>query len=153
MSIEIKQLNSTSEAFWKEMEQLLAWDTESDTQIFSTVSDILSSVRKRGDEAVIELTARFDDLKVSQMAELELPAKALKQAYEGLPDDQKAALKVAVDRIRRYAEKQVMTSWEYTEEDGTVLGQQVMPLDRVGLYVPGGKAAYPSSVLMNAIPA
>lgn len=153
MTLEIRQLNSSSSTFWKEMEQLLAWDTESDEQIFSTVSNILSSVKKQGDAAVIELTQKFDDLQVDHMSELEMPAEALKKSYEGLPDEQKDALKIAVERIRRYAEKQTMTSWEYTEDDGTVLGQQVMPLDRVGLYVPGGKAAYPSSVLMNAIPA
>ena len=153
MSIEIRQLSSSSDNFWKEMEQLLAWDTESDAQIFSTVSDILAKVRQHGDAAVMELTQRFDNLEVSHFSELEMSADSLKQAYEGLPQEQKDALKVAVDRIRSYAEKQTMTSWEYTEEDGTVLGQQVMPLDKVGLYVPGGKAAYPSSVLMNAIPA
>ena len=153
MSIEIRQLSSSNDSFWKEMEQLLAWDTESDAQIFSTVSDILANVRKRGDAAVMELTQRFDNLEVSDFSELEMSADSLKQAYEGLPQEQKDALKVAVDRIRSYAEKQTMSSWEYTEEDGTVLGQQVMPLDKVGLYVPGGKAAYPSSVLMNAIPA
>ena len=153
MSIEIRQLSSSSDNFWKEMEQLLAWDTESDAQIFSTVSDILAKVRQHGDAAVMELTQRFDNLEVSHFSELEMSADSLKQAYEGLPQEQKDALKVAVDRIRSYAEKQTMISWEYTEEDGTVLGQQVMPLDKVGLYVPGGKAAYPSSVLMNAIPA
>ncbi len=153
MSIEIKQLSSQDENFWSDMEQLLAWDSVSDEQVLSTVSEILSSVRHQGDAAVIDFTTRFDGLHVSDMSELEMPSAALDAAYRGLPEDQKQALKTAQQRITRYAEKQKISSWEYTEEDGTVLGQQVTPLDRAGLYVPGGKAAYPSSVLMNAIPA
>ena len=153
MSIEIKQLSSQDENFWSDMEQLLAWDSVSDEQVLSTVSEILSSVRHQGDAAVIDFTTRFDGLHVSDMSELEMPSAALEAAYRGLPEDQKQALKTAQQRITRYAEKQKISSWEYTEEDGTVLGQQVTPLDRAGLYVPGGKAAYPSSVLMNAIPA
>ncbi len=153
MSIEIKQLSSQDESFWSDMEQLLAWESVSDEQVFSTVSEILSGVRHQGDEAIIDFTIRFDGLHVSDMSELEMPAAALKTAYEGLPEAQKEALGTAVERIQRYAEKQKMSSWEYTEDDGTVLGQKVTALDRAGLYVPGGKAAYPSSVLMNAIPA
>ena len=153
MSIEIKQLSSDSDSFWQDMEQLLAWESVSDEQVFSTVSEILKDVRKRGDAAVIEYTTRFDGLTVNDMADLEMPASALKSAFDGLPDEQRQALRTAAERIQRYAERQKMESWEYTEQDGTVLGQQVTALDRAGLYVPGGKAAYPSSVLMNAIPA
>ena len=153
MSIEIRQLNSQDNTFWDDMKALLAWESVSDDQVFSTVSEILSSVRTQGDAAVIDFTTRFDGLRVNDMSELEMPASTLKEAFDGLPEDQKAALKIAAERIGRYAEKQKMESWQYTEADGTVLGQQISPLDRAGLYVPGGKAAYPSSVLMNAIPA
>jgi histidinol dehydrogenase len=153
MNIEIKQLSSQSEDFWPQLEQLLAWDTVSDEQVMNTVIEILSSVRHQGDAAVLDLTARFDGLKVDSMSDLEMPLEILKQAFDSLPTDQKEALELSADRIRRYAEKQKMDSWEYTEDDGTILGQQVTALDKAGLYVPGGKAAYPSSVLMNAIPA
>jgi histidinol dehydrogenase len=153
MNITIRQLSSSDAGFQAELEKLLAWEEVSDDQVFSTVSEILSSVRTQGDAAVLDLTARFDGLQVEDMSELEMPMATLKQAFEGLPEAQKQALQDASERIRRYAEKQKMSGWSYTEDDGTVLGQQVMPLDRAGLYVPGGKAAYPSSVLMNAIPA
>ena len=153
MSVEIRQISSQDEDFWSQMEQLLAWESVSDEQVFTTVQQIISSVRTQGDAAVLDLTTRFDGLHVEDMADLEMPTDALKKAFDGLPREQKQALQEAADRIRRYAEKQKMSSWEYTEDDGTVLGQQVTPLDRAGLYVPGGKAAYPSSVLMNAIPA
>ncbi len=153
MKIEIKQLSSQSEDFWPQLQQLLAWDTDSDEQVMSTVIEILSSVRHQGDAALLDLTARFDGLKVDSMSELEMPLETLKQAFDSLSTEQKDALELSAKRIRSYAEKQVMDSWEYTEDDGTILGQQVTPLDRAGLYVPGGKAAYPSSVLMNAIPA
>ncbi len=153
MNIEIRQLDSKSEDFWQQLEQLLAWDTVSDEQVFSTVNEILSSVRHQGDAAVLDLTARFDGLSVKDMSELEMPLETLKQAFESLSSEQKSALELSAERIRRYAERQKMDSWEYTEDDGTILGQQVSALDKAGLYVPGGKAAYPSSVLMNAIPA
>jgi len=153
MNIEIKRLNSQQDDFWEQMDDLLAWESVSDEQVHMTVSEILSSVRTQGDAAVLDLTARFDGLQVKDMDELEMPMGMLESAFNSLADGQKQALRDAAERIRRYAEKQKMESWEYTEDDGTVLGQQVMPLDRAGLYVPGGKAAYPSSVLMNAIPA
>ncbi len=114
---------------------------------------IIADVRKNGDHAVIEYTNRFDQRNVSQVSELELAPAILKAAWEGLPKDQAEALQTGADRIRAYAEHQKIESWQYTEADGTVLGQKITSLDRVGLYVPGGKAAYPSSVLMNAIPA
>jgi len=153
MNIEIKQIDSRSEDFWPQLQQLLAWETVSDEQVFSTVSEILSSVRTQGDAAVLDLTARFDGLKVNDMSELEMPLGTLKSTFDSLPAEQKQALELAAERIRRYAERQKMDSWQYTEDDGTILGQQISPLDKAGLYVPGGKAAYPSSVLMNAIPA
>jgi histidinol dehydrogenase len=153
MKIEIKQLNSQQDDFWTQMDDLLAWESVSDEQVFITVSEILSSVKTQGDAAVLDLTARFDGLQVSEMAELEMPMGTLEAAFNSLGEGQKEALKQAAERIRKYAERQKMDSWQYTEDDGTVLGQQVSPLDRAGLYVPGGKAAYPSSVLMNAIPA
>jgi histidinol dehydrogenase len=153
MNIEIKRLNSQQDDFWEQMDDLLAWESVSDEQVHMTVSEILSSVRTQGDAAVLDLTARFDGLQVKDMDELEMPMGMLESAFNSLADGQKQALRDAAERIRRYAEKQKMESWEYTEDDGTMLGQQVMPLDRAGLYVPGGKAAYPSSVLMNAIPA
>lgn len=153
MTIELRRLNSGDEAFSKQLDELLAWDAVSDEQVLSTVTEIISSVRTQGDAAVIDLTRRFDGLQVSAMDELEMPTAVLRQSFEGLPEEQKQALEKAADRIRRYAERQKMDSWEYTEDDGTILGQQVTALDKAGLYVPGGKAAYPSSVLMNAIPA
>ncbi len=153
MKIEIRQLDSQQPGFRDDLKALLAWESVSDEQVFSTVSSILSSVREHGDAAVMEYTSRFDGLQVNDMSELEMPASTLQQAFDGLPQDQKEALQQAAERIGRYAEQQKMAGWQYTEDDGTVLGQQVSPLDRAGLYVPGGKAAYPSSVLMNAIPA
>jgi histidinol dehydrogenase len=117
------------------------------------VADILKDVKQRGDDAVLDYTKRFDRLAVSRMAELELQQAELHAALNGLPAEQRAALQQAADRVREYHQKQLISSWSYTEADGTMLGQQVTALDRVGLYVPGGKAAYPSSVLMNAIPA
>jgi histidinol dehydrogenase len=117
------------------------------------VLDIIADVRKRGDAAVIDYTNRFDKREVVNASELEMSKENLKAAWEGLPEVQAQALQTAADRVRAYAEHQKIQPWQYTEADGTVLGQKITPLDRVGLYVPGGKAAYPSSVLMNAIPA
>ena len=153
MTVDLTRLDARDADFSSRLDELLAWDTVSDAEIFSTVSDILTRVRLHGDEAVLELTRRFDGLEAESLDELEMSPQTLKAAYEALPADQREALRIAAERIRRYAEHQGLESWEYTEEDGTLLGQQVSPLDRAGLYVPGGKAAYPSSVLMNAIPA
>jgi histidinol dehydrogenase len=118
-----------------------------------TVNRIIADIRARGDEALVEYTNRFDGWQAQSAADLEIPLARLEQAWNAIPADQRDALEAAAGRIRAYAEKQKLESWEYEEADGTLLGQQVTPLDRVGLYVPGGKAAYPSSVLMNAIPA
>ncbi len=150
---EIKRLNTGDVAFWSELKDLLAWEAVSDESVFQVVNDIIGTVRKQGDSALIEYTERFDQFAVESMSQLEMPLSRLARAYNDLEETQKSALDLAANRIRKYAEHQKLESWEYTEADGTVLGQQISPLDRAGLYVPGGKAAYPSSVLMNAIPA
>ena len=151
--MDIKRLNTQDENFWDELKGMLEWETVSDQQVFDTVNGILADVRSRGDAALIEYTNRFDRMDVESMGQLEVSQERLQQALENIPADQRLALETAETRIRVYAEHQKMESWQFTETDGTVLGQQVTPLDRVGLYVPGGKAAYPSSVLMNALPA
>ena len=151
--MKIRQLNTSDSDFWSQLDGVLAWDSTSDKVIFDTVNGILADVKSRGDKAVLEYTNNFDAMNATSMSELEIPAIRLQQALENISDEQKNALQQAAKRVKNYAEHQKMESWEYTEADGTVLGQQVTALDRVGLYVPGGKAAYPSSVLMNAIPA
>ncbi len=151
--LSITRLSSTQEDFDFQLEKLLAWESVSDAKVNQIVDDILSEVKQQGDSAVVAYTNRFDLTSVDTMQELELSSETLAQAFAGLPEVQRAALEKAAQRIRHYHEKQKADSWQYTEEDGTMLGQKVTPLDRVGLYVPGGKAAYPSSVLMNAIPA
>jgi len=149
----MKWISSSESSFWSTLENLLAWESVSDDAVVNTVKNILQKVRTEGDVALVDFTNRFDRREVSSAAELEIPHHRLRQAYEGLPVVGQQALTTAAARIRSYHEKQVQGSWHYVEADGTMLGQQVTPLDSVGLYVPGGKAAYPSSVLMNAIPA
>jgi histidinol dehydrogenase len=149
----INRLSTSDTDFRERLDALLAWESVSDDAVFNTVREILAAVRRDGDAAVIEYTRRFDRREVAGSADLEIPLFRLEQALAAIPTEQREALESAAARIRRYAERQKMESWQYTEEDGTVLGQQVTALDRAGLYVPGGKAAYPSSVLMNAIPA
>ncbi len=151
--MDIKRLDSLDSDFRAQLDKLLAWDSTSDEAVFKTVSEILKSVKNQGDSAVLDFSLRFDGLKAKNLAELEMPLDRLREAYDGIDHKDREALEQAALRIRTYAERQKLESWEYTEPDGTLLGQQVNPLDRVGLYVPGGKAAYPSSVLMNAIPA
>ncbi len=151
--LKIRRYNTTEATFEASLHQLLAFEGAQDDKIDAVVADILADVRKRGDAAVLEYTQRFDRVSADSMADLELPQARLTEALGSLPAEQREALKQAADRVRAYHEKQLMSSWTYTEADGTMLGQQVTALDRVGLYVPGGKAAYPSSVLMNAIPA
>ncbi len=151
--MQIRRLDSRAAGFEAELRELLDWDAGTDERVVDTVRDILQRVRSDGDEALLELTARFDGLDVSAASELEMPLARLREACAGIETAEREALEHAAARIRTYAERQKLDSWEYTDEDGTLLGQQVSPLDRVGLYVPGGKAAYPSSVLMNAIPA
>jgi len=153
MPIDIKRLDSREPRFYELLKSLLDWESESDEAVVNTVSDILNEIKTRGDSALLEFSRRYDGLEVAAVADLEMSPGRLQQAFENITAVQRDALERASARIRAYAQHQKLESWEYTEADGTVLGQQVNPLDRVGLYVPGGKAAYPSSVLMNAIPA
>ncbi|MEE9357606.1 histidinol dehydrogenase [Candidatus Vondammii sp. HM_W22] len=150
---DIAQLSTTDTGFQQRLEQLLAWESVSDGGVNQTVNDIIVDIRSRGDDALLEYTSRFDGWDARGAADLEIPAARLAQAWSCIPEDQRQALAHAAERVRIYHEKQKTESWSYTEEDGTLLGQQVTAIERVGLYVPGGKAAYPSSVLMNALPA
>ena len=149
----IRKLSSKSKNFDSELSSLLSFDNDSNDEIYEVVKKIISDVQTRGDQALISLTAKLDSLDVSSMTELTISKERLKKSFDNLSNDQKNALKTAADRIKSYHQKQISKTWTYTENDGTVLGQKITPLDRVGLYVPGGKAAYPSSVLMNSIPA
>jgi histidinol dehydrogenase len=149
----IKRLSTGQADFDAQLSTLLAFEETADEKLEATVAAILADVKQRGDAALLEYTRRFDRLDAGSAAALELPQAELRSAFEGLPAAQRSALEQAAQRITAYHEKQTQGSWSYTEADGTLLGQQVTPLDRVGLYVPGGKAAYPSSVLMNALPA
>ena len=153
MSINIRRFSTTDIDFDANLKALLAFETAQDDSIDEVVASILKDVKKRGDAAVLEYTNRFDKTSAASLTELEITKQELSVALNDLPLNQREALQVAAARVRIYHEKQLMSSWSYTEADGTLLGQQVTSLDRVGLYVPGGKAAYPSSVLMNAIPA
>ena len=150
---EIRQLSTTDEDFQKHLDDLLTWESVSDQSVNETVNAIITDIRTRGDAALLEYTARFDNWQAPAAGGLEIPHARLQQAWQQITQEQQQALSHAAERIRTYAELQKIDSWSFAEADGTVLGQQVTPLDRVGLYVPGGKAAYPSSVLMNAIPA
>ncbi|MGH1431202.1 MAG: histidinol dehydrogenase [Neptuniibacter sp.] len=151
--LKIKRLDSTQSDFAAEMDRLLAWEAVSDGKVNSIVNEILDRVRSEGDAAVVEYTNRFDNTSVTKMSELEMSKERLQNALDNLPQDQRKSLEIAAERVRTYHERQKVDSWQYTEADGTMLGQKVTPMDKVGLYVPGGKAAYPSSVLMNAMPA
>jgi histidinol dehydrogenase len=151
--IDIRKLDASSADFWPQLEQLLAWDGVSDEAVGNIVKEILAAVKTDGDKAVLEYSRRFDRVKAASMADLEISLERAQAALNNIPDAQRVALQAAAERVRSYHEHQKQDSWSYTEADGTLLGQQVTPLDRAGLYVPGGKAAYPSSVLMNAIPA
>jgi histidinol dehydrogenase len=153
MNINIRRLSTQSAGFDAELKALLAFETAQDDSIDEVVAKILKDVKARGDSAVLEYTNRFDQTNASKLTELEISQSELQAALDSLPLNQREALRIAADRVKSYHEKQLMQSWSYVEADGTLLGQQVTALDRVGLYVPGGKAAYPSSVLMNAIPA
>ena len=151
--IDIRRLNAADPEFSRHLDHLLSWESVSDDGVNQRVLEIIGAVRQRGDAALVELTQRFDGLEVASMADLILPRERLELALERITADQRQALEAAAERVRIYHERQKQDSWSYTEADGTVLGQKVTPLDRAGLYVPGGKASYPSSVLMNAIPA
>ncbi len=149
----ILRLSSVEADFDSRLSKLLAFEASTDEAVERAVSEILAAVRLEGDAAVLAYTRRFDGVEAASLAELELSRADLEAALSGLSAEQRAALEEAAARVRAYHERQPLTSWDYEEADGTRLGQQVTPLDRAGLYVPGGKAAYPSSVLMNAIPA
>ncbi|MDO4695025.1 MAG: histidinol dehydrogenase, partial [Eikenella sp.] len=149
----MKHLTTQSADFQAELQALLAFETAQDPKIDQIVADICADVQQRGDAAVVEYTNRFDGTSAASMAELTLQPSDLKAAFERLPQDVQVALTTAAARVESYHQHQKMGSWQYTDEDGTLLGQQITPLDRVGIYVPGGKAAYPSSVIMNAMPA
>ena len=156
MSPNLRQLQTSAPDFQAEFQRVLHWSAEEDHAIEERVGTILADVKARGDNAVLEFTQRFDGLQAASVAELELSRDELKAALDRITPAQRAALEAAAARVRSYHERQLEAcgrSWSYRDEDGTLLGQKVTPLDRVGIYVPGGKAAYPSSVLMNAVPA
>jgi len=151
--IQIKRFNSTDADFNACLDKLLAFENAQDDAVDVTVANILADIRSRKDAALIEYTNRFDRLAIQSAKDLELTQDQLQHSLATLPDAERTALQQAAERVRSYHEKQPLSSWQYTDADGTLLGQKVTALDRVGLYVPGGKASYPSSVLMNAIPA
>ena len=153
MTVNITRLLFSESGFRAELHKALAWDAIADAGVQETVTTILTDVRARGDAAVVEWTNKLDRLDVAAMSDLVIGRDELMACLEALPSDQRTALETAAQRIRVYHEKQMQGSWQYTEADGSVYGQQVTPLDRVGMYVPGGKAVYPSTVLMDAIPA
>ncbi|NML13411.1 histidinol dehydrogenase [Azohydromonas caseinilytica] len=156
MSLQLRQLSTADADFESAFQRVLHWSAETDAAIEHRVAEIIEAVRSRGDAAVLEFTQRFDGLQADSVSALELGREELKAAFDAITPAQREALEFAAQRVRSYHERQLEASgksWSYRDADGTLLGQKVTPLDRVGIYVPGGKAAYPSSVLMNAIPA
>ena len=149
----ITKLSSQQKDFNTKLSSLLSWESVSNKDVANTVEEIINTIRSKGDKALIDYSIKFDGVKAKSMADLIIPQEELEKSFDGLSDKQKDAIKIAAERIKSYHLKQNQQTWSYTEKDGTFLGQKITPLDRVGLYVPGGKAAYPSSVLMNAIPA
>lgn len=149
----ITRLDASQGDFNQRLDQLLAWESVSDTRVAGVVDDILHQVKNRGDAAVLEYTNKFDRRTAQTIQDLVVPPAQLHAALNQITSEQRIALEIAAERIRSYHKHQLQNSWRYTEADGTVLGQQISAMERVGLYVPGGKASYPSSVLMNAIPA
>ena len=152
-NISMLQLNSREKAFSESLQALLDRSHEQIDGVEAVVEDIIHNVRQRGDQALLEYTHRFDRMAITDAAELELPAARLQQAVESITAEQREALDFSISRVREFHQRQSGESWTYTDETGTLLGQQVTPLDRVGIYVPGGKAAYPSTVVMTAVPA
>lgn len=150
---DIRQLNAADENFWQQLDEVLAWEQSTDSGVVETVTGILADVRKRGDAALLEYTQKFDRIDATAVEQLEITHLQCQQSLNAIDKSHREALEAAGARVHAYAEHQKQESWSYTEDDGTVLGQKVTPMDKAGLYVPGGKAAYPSSVLMNAIPA
>jgi histidinol dehydrogenase len=151
--MKLRRLSTLSTGFDAELAGLTRYDAAQDPAVREAVRAVIADVRARGDAAVLEYTKRFDRVEAKSVAALEIGREKLESALKSIPGDQAQALRVAAGRIRAFHEKQVQRSWDYVDEDGTRLGQRVSPIERVGLYVPGGKAAYPSSVLMNALPA
>jgi histidinol dehydrogenase len=149
----INKLSSEDQNFTSLLNSLTSWDNSSNEEINSTVKKIIDDIIQNGDQSVLDYTQKFDLVDAESISELTVSKDRLKDSFDNLDEEQKTALSIAADRIKSYHQKQIQESWSYTEEDGTVLGQKIIPLERAGLYVPGGKAAYPSSVLMNAIPA
>jgi len=149
----IRRLSTADKNFSEMMDQLLSWESVSDPAVAETVDHIIQDIRAQGDSALIEFTRRFDRRELASVADLVVSQEQLREALVSISSEQREALEKAAERVKSYHEKQQQGSWQFTEDDGTVLGQKITPMDRVGLYVPGGKASYPSSVLMNAIPA
>lgn len=149
----ITRLNIQQADFYPQLDKLLAWDEVSDHQVNAIVDEVLQAVKTRGDEALLEYTQRFDRLNIDNAAALKLDPARLQEALQRITPEQLQALKKAAARITDYHQRQIQTSWQYQEADGTLLGQKITPMQRVGVYVPGGKAAYPSTVLMNVLPA
>jgi len=149
----IKKFSTLDNDFDSELDSLIAWDSSINEEISNSVIKIINDVRQNGDRSVLDYTKQFDSIMAKSISELTMPKERLKQAFDNLEKEQKDALSIAAERIKSYHQNQVQESWKYSEDDGTVLGQKITPLERAGLYVPGGKAAYPSSVLMNSIPA
>lgn len=149
----IKRLDVQQPDFYQQLDKMLDWDEVSDQQVNNIVDEVLLAVKTRGDDALLEYTRRFDRLDVSSAADLKLDPEQLQEALLRIPAEQREALEKAAERIESYHQRQNQGSWQYEEADGTVLGQKVTPMQRVGVYVPGGKAAYPSTVLMNVMPA
>ena len=152
-TLALRRLDAAAPDFDRALAALTAFESAQDPAVDATVARIIADVRTRGDAALLEYTAKFDGVQVASAADLEITATDMRRAYDAIPEAQRAALQTAVARIRAYHERQKLESWSYRDPDGSEFGQQVTPLDRVGVYVPGGKAAYPSSVLMNVIPA
>jgi histidinol dehydrogenase len=151
--LKVNRLNTATTSFDADLNELLGWESVSDTRVQSTVADIIERIKVQGDTALLQLTNQLDRTPFKTAAELEIPQQKLEEALGIISQKERDALQTAADRIRAYHQHQVQDSWRYEEPDGTVLGQQITPMDRIGIYVPGGKASYPSSVLMNAIPA
>ena len=149
----INKLSSQHEDFDSQLSSLISWESASNKDVNKIVDEIITEIQNKGDEALLNYTLELDLVKVNSISDLIISKEKLKKSFDDLDDMQKNALTISADRIKSYHQKQLQKTWTYKDEDGTVLGQKITPLDRVGLYVPGGKAAYPSSVLMNAIPA
>ncbi|WP_006460600.1 histidinol dehydrogenase [Thiomicrospira aerophila] len=152
-TLAIRRFDANEADFNTKMDQILSWESVSDDRVNQVVKEVVMDVRQRGNQALMDYTAKFDQLTLTDQAQLEIPQARLQQALADLPAEQREALELSAKRVEAYHLRQKSDSWSYEEADGTMLGQQVTPLDRVGLYVPGGKAAYPSSVVMNAVPA